>query len=56
MPDYFDKAELYLKRIHNKLTKDDLIDLHTFMYWIDLESCPICNEWLIRRTNPELKV
>lgn len=43
----------YLKDIHNNLSKEELLNLHTFFYWIDVEVCPICNEWLVMRNKPE---
>ena len=49
------KEEIYLKNIHDR-TEQDALDLHTYFYWNDLEVCPICNEWLIMRSNPELTV
>ena len=42
--------EIYLTEIHNSNSKNKL-DLHTYFYYNDLESCPICNEWLIQRTS-----
>ena len=45
--------EAYLKEIHNKLNPTELLDLHTFFYWINVEACPICNEWLTMRGKPE---
>lgn len=44
--------EIYLTDIHNELIGELLIDLHTYFYWKDFESCPICNEWLIQRSVP----
>lgn len=49
--------EIYLKSVHNILEReiacDGLLDLHTYLYYKDFESCPICNKWLIMRTKPE---
>jgi len=45
--------EIYLKSIHEHATKENLLDLHTYLYWKDFESCPICNEWLTVRGKPQ---
>ena len=50
------KEETYFKDIHNKLNHEQLLDLHTYFYWKDFQSCPICNEWLVMRTRPEATV
>ena len=49
-------AQDYLGYIHANLTEGQLIDLHTFFYHLDLQSCPVCNEWLIQRSKPEATV
>ena len=33
--------EIYLTDIHKKGSEQDVIDLHTYLYWRDFESCPI---------------
>jgi len=38
-----DSAITYLTDIHKKLDKQDLLDLHTFLYFKRYEKCPICN-------------
>lgn len=49
------KEEIYLTEIHNKLSvASGLLDLHTYFYWKGLQVCPICNEWLIMRSKPQL--
>ena len=45
--------ENYLKDIHKKGSKQDLLDLHCYFYEKGLESCPICNEWIIMRSKPK---
>ena len=49
------KEEIYLTNIHKWLDKQELIDLHTyFLEMSDMEVCPICNEWLVKRTKPHI--
>ena len=45
--------EIYLTVIHNA-NDIDKIDLHTYLYHKEFASCPICNEWLIQRSKPEV--
>lgn len=49
-----DKIKLYLSYPHEQLTEGGIIDLHTFLYEIGVECCPVCNEWLIMRSIPTL--
>ena len=49
--------EIYLKEIHISMEKElngsGLLNLHTYFYKKNFESCPICNEWLVMRSKPE---
>lgn len=49
-----EKIEPYLGSIHDKIENDcqALTDLHTILHKLDFEVCPVCNEWLIMRSNP----
>lgn len=47
------KEEIYLMKMHDA-SNENALNLHTYFYWKDFQSCPICNEWLIMRTNPRL--
>jgi len=40
------KEEIYLTTIHNKCNEQELLDLHSYMYWKGIYDCLICNERL----------
>lgn len=54
MTDQLNKKVRFLKDLHNSCNPQQLLDLHTHFYWLDLEVCPFCNEWLVMRMKPEL--
>ncbi len=50
------QEEIYLKEIHRKGTRQDILDLHCYFYEKGFECCPICNEWIILRSKPEATI
>lgn len=40
-----DEAKIYLMEAH----KDYTVDIHTFFYYLNWETCPICSAFLIQK-------